>query len=198
MQKSIGDLTTNANLHNLEVLPLNRIDLCIRGDCNLSSRAKALSISVVGCPFDGRLCEGVIYRLKNMPSSPVNYPYLTVSENVHESADLLMIKDFRKVKEALRRKVKQGTGLEVLIEPVRRMDAGSVGKWFDHLNELHTFCHSAHCQFILSSGAGSIYEMVSGRCLDAILKTAGIDPRSHWHNMEQWLQTRLSKRISYA
>ena len=155
-------------------------------------------ISTVGSPFDGRVCDGVIYRLKKMPLAPVTYPYLTVSERVEDSTDLLMVKDFREVKDMLRRKVKPGTGLEVILKPLRRMDAVSVGKWFDCINELYMFSRSFHCQFILSSGAASIYEMVSGRCLDAILKTAGIDPQTHWHNMEEWLEAKLSKRVTYA
>ena len=180
------------------MLLLNRIDLYVSGGCNILPRAKALSISTVGSPFGVRVYEGVIYRLKDLPSAAVNYPYLTVSESVEEPADLLMIRDFRKVKNRLKRKIKEGTGLEVLVKPVRRMDAASVGKWFDCLNELHIFSRSSHCQFILSSGAASIYEMVSGRCLDAILKTAGIDPQTHWHNMEEWLEAKLSKRVTYA
>jgi hypothetical protein len=128
----------------------------------------------------------------------VKYPYLTVSDDIDEPADLLMISDFRKVKERLRKRVKKGTGLEMTVRPARKLDAAALGKWFDCVNELYVFCHSSCCQFILSSGAGSAYEMVSGPCLDAILKTADVDPKSHWHNMAQWLETKLSKRASYA
>jgi hypothetical protein len=181
------------------VLLFDRIDLYVSGNFDIPSRAKALSISRVGTPFDGRICEGIIYRLKKIPSAPVKYPYLTVSESVDVlTADLLTIRDFRKLKERLKKKVKQGTGLEVTVTPVRRMDASAVGKWFDCVNELYLFCHSSRCQFILSSGARSAYEMVSGRCFDAMLKTVGVDPQSHWHNMGEWLEAKLSKRVSYA
>jgi hypothetical protein len=123
---------------------------------------------------------------------------LTVSEDIDEPADLLMIDDFHKVKERLKKRVKKGTGLEMTVRPARKMNASALGKWFDCVNELYVFCHSSRCQFILSSGAGSAYEMVSGPCLDAILKTVDVDPQSHWHKMAQWLEAKLSKRVSYA
>jgi hypothetical protein len=123
---------------------------------------------------------------------------LTVSDNTDGQVDVIMISDLRKVRERLKKKVKRGTGLEMVVRPARKMNAAALGKWFDSINELYAFCHSSRCQFILSSGAGSQYEMVSGPCLDAILKTADIDPESHWHKMAQWLDGKLAKRVSYA
>jgi RNase P/RNase MRP subunit p30 len=123
---------------------------------------------------------------------------LVVSENVREPADILMIRDFNKVKKQLKKKIKKGTGLELTINPARKMDGGSVGKWFSSLRNLYAFCHSSRCQFILSSGATSEYEMVSGPCLDAILKSAGIEPQGYWHNVGKWLEERLSRNVFYA
>jgi RNase P/RNase MRP subunit p30 len=145
------------------------------------------------------MCEGIIYRLRKAPEAPVKYTYLTVSDNVDEpAADLLMINDFRKVKERLKKRVKKGTGLEVTVTPVRKMDGAAAGKWFDSVSELYVFCHSFRCQFILSSGARSVYEMVSGPSLDAMLKTIGVEPQGHWQKMGEWLGAKLSKRVSYA
>lgn len=109
-----------------------------------------------------------------------------------------MIRDFNKVKNELKKKVKKGTGLEMTVNPARKMDGGSVGKWFSNLSDLFAFCHSSRCQFILSSGATSEYEMISGPCLDAILKTIGIEPKSHWRSMEKWLEEKLSRNVVYA
>jgi RNase P/RNase MRP subunit p30 len=142
--------------------------------------------------------EAVIYRLRAAPSEAVNYPYLIASDNISQPADILMIRDFKKVKEQLKKKIKKGTGLELTINPARKMDARSVGKWFNNLSELYAFCHSSRCQFILSSGARSEYEMISGPCLDAILKIGGIDPQSHWRNMGEWVEERLSRKVYYA
>jgi RNase P/RNase MRP subunit p30 len=123
---------------------------------------------------------------------------LVVSEDVSEPADVLLLRDFNKAKKQLKKKVKKGTGLELIINPARKMDGSSVGKWFSTLSDLYTFCHSSRCQLILSSGATSEYEMISGPCLDAILKTAGIDPQSHWSSMERWLEEKLLRNVTYA
>ena len=109
-----------------------------------------------------------------------------------------MIRDFNKVKNELKKKVKKGTGLEMTVNPARKMDGASVGKWFSNLSDLFAFCHSSRCQFILSSGATSEYEMISGPCLDAILKTIGIEPKSHWRSMAKWLEEKLSRNVVYA
>jgi len=149
----------------------------------------------VGSPFDGKVREGVIYRLAKVPPQPVKYQYLTVSDDPNGSADLLMIKDFRRMQEKLKKKVRKGIGLEVVIAPVRKFDAGAVARWFENVNELHSFCHSSRCQLVLSSGASSMNEMVSGPSLDAILKNCGIDPESHWREMNDWLDSKLSRRV---
>jgi hypothetical protein len=159
---------------------------------------KALSISKAAVPFDGKVREGLICRLRTAPSPAVDCPYLVVSENVVETADILMIRDFDKVKKQLKKKVKKGTGLELTVNPARKMDAGSVGTWFNNLSDLYTFCNSSRCQFILSSGATSEYEMISGPCLDAILKTVGIEPQGYWHSMGKWLEEKLSRNVAYA
>jgi RNase P/RNase MRP subunit p30 len=159
-----------------------------------------LSISRVGVPFNGKVDENVVvYRLKQAPPSPVKYPYLVVSDNNVDApavADVLTVGDFRRAKEKLKKKVKKGTGLEVTIAPARKMNAARVGKWFEDIKELYSFCHSSGCQLILSSGAASIYEMVSGPSLDALLRNCGVDPQRHWQEMNSWLETKLSRRVS--
>ncbi len=155
-----------------------------------------LSLSKVGAPFDGKIREGVVYRLKKAQQSPVKYQCLTVSDSVKEPAEIIMISDFRGIKERLRKKVKKGTGLEVTIAAARKMNAVDAGRWFDGIRELYLFCQASRYQFILSSGATSMHEMVSGPCFDAILKNCNIDPDRHWREMNRWLDARLSRRVS--
>jgi RNase P/RNase MRP subunit p30 len=149
-------------------------------------------------PFEGGVRKGVICRLRTSPPRAVYYPFLVVSDNVGKPADILMIRDFNKVEKELKKKVKKGTGLELTVNPARKMDSGSVGKWFNNLSDLYRFCHSSRCQFILSSGATSEYEMISGPCLDAILKTVGIEPEAHWRRMGTWLEEKLSRNVAHA
>jgi hypothetical protein len=155
-----------------------------------------LSISNAGSPFDGKIREGIIYRLKKVPQLPVKYPYLTVSDCVDENADILPVNDFRRVKAKLKNKIRKGTGLEVTIATARKMDAAGVGKWFEMISDIHSFCQSSKCQFVLSSGATSMNEMVSGPCLDAILKNCDIEPQRHWRELNSWLESRFSRRVS--
>ena len=90
----------------------------------------------MGIPFGEKLHEGAVYRLKTAPLHSVDFPYLIVSENLDEPADILTIKDFRKVRKELKKKLKRGTGLEITINPVRKMDGVCVGRWFSNLSEL--------------------------------------------------------------
>jgi hypothetical protein len=149
----------------------------------------------VGAPVDGNVKEGFVYRLKKAPDSPAKYPYLVVSERVDEPADVLTIRDFRSAKDRLKKKTKRGTGLEVNVAPARKMDAVAIGKWLEDIWDLYSFCHSSRCQFIISSGAASMHEMISGPCLDAILKNCHIDPARHWCEMNRWLEERLSRKV---
>jgi RNase P/RNase MRP subunit p30 len=150
----------------------------------------------VGTPFDGKIRDNVVYRLEKAPQSPMKYPYLIVSDDINSPADVLTVIDFRRVKERMKAKAKKGTGFEVKIAPARKMNAAGVGMWFEDIKELYSFCRSFRCQFILSSGATSMHEMVSGRCLDAILKKCDIDPEKHWREMNSWLEAKLSRRVA--
>jgi hypothetical protein len=147
-------------------------------------------------PFDGKIREGAVYRLNRAPQQPAKYQYLVVSDKIEEPADVVAIRDFRRAKDKLKKKVKKGTGLEVTIAPARKMDAAGVGRWLEDVGELYSLCHSSRCQLILSSGASSTHEMVSGPCMDAILKNCGIDPERHWRELNSWLDARLARRVS--
>jgi hypothetical protein len=151
---------------------------------------------MVGAPFDGKIRGDVVYRLKEAPQAPVKYPYLTVSDDIGKPADILTVSDFRRIKEMMKKKVKKGTGLEVVIAPARKMHAAAIGRWFEDIREMYSLCHSSRCQFVLSSGATSMHEMVSGQCFDAILKNCSIDPERHWREMNSWLETKLSRRVT--
>ena len=191
-------MATKLHLEQRRHTSFNRMDLCVSGEFDITSTIRALSISRVAVTFDGKPHKGAVYRLRTAPSNVVNYPYLIVSENLDEPADILTIRDFSKDKTKLKKKLKKGTGLEIMINPARKMDSVSVGRWFSSLTDLYRLCHWARCQFVISSGATSKYEMISGPCLDAILKTVGIEPQSYWSNLTKWLEQRLARNVSYA
>ncbi|MDW0257539.1 MAG: hypothetical protein QN829_02290, partial [Nitrososphaeraceae archaeon] len=55
---------------------------------------------------------------------------------------------------------------------------------------IHEVCNSNKCQFILSSGAYSINEMVSARTIESILKFIGISATNYWVELSEWLETK--------
>ena len=148
-------------------------------------------VGIVGEPATDAIC-----RVRQKPKA-VKYDYLIVSDSVEDAswADVITIRDLRRVKEKLKKKARSGLGLEMTISPARKMDATAAAKWLADVSDLYGFCQSSRCQFILSSGADSCYSMVSGRCLDAILETCGIDPEKHWAAMSSWLASRLGRRV---
>ncbi|MEO9363342.1 MAG: hypothetical protein ABI348_05515 [Nitrososphaera sp.] len=161
------------------------------------SAAKALGLRVGVAAASEFSDTRVVYRLKNSPPKPVKYDYLLVSENVDEASrvDILVLRDFRRAKEKLKKKVKAGAGIEITVEQARRMDAAGVARWVSDAHDLHEFCQSSGFQFILSSGANSPAGIVSGQSFDAILKVIGVDPRKHWEELAGWLESRLERRV---
>jgi hypothetical protein len=128
----------------------------------------------------------------------VKYDYLIVSENIDEAsrADILVLRDFRRAKERLKKKAKGGgAGIEITVQQARKMDAIGVARWIADAHDLYEFCQSSGFQFILSSGAGSPSEVVSGQSFDAMLKMTEIDPQKHWRELAGWLESRLERRV---
>ena len=134
------------------------------------------------------------------------YPYLVVSEKIEELLlssssspiiDIFGIRSFRDFNDDLKKKVKKkgGIGLEVTLADLRKSDGSQVGKWFSQIRDLYKFCKSSNCQFILSSGANSIEEMVSGRSFDAILKICDIKPESYWQELEKWIESKSQYKV---
>ncbi|UVS69621.1 hypothetical protein NWT39_02260 [Nitrososphaera viennensis] len=122
---------------------------------------------------------------------------MVVSENIDEISrvDILVLRDFRRAKERLKKKAKGGAGIEITIEQARKLDAAGVARWVADAHDLYEFCQSSGFQFILSSGASSPAGAVSGQSFDAILKMMGIDPQKHWKEMNSWLEFRLGRRV---
>ncbi|MBV9667095.1 MAG: hypothetical protein JO327_03085, partial [Nitrososphaeraceae archaeon] len=107
------------------------------------------------------------------------------------------IRSFRDFNDDLKKKVKKkgGIGLEVTLADLRKSDGLQVGKWFSQIRDLYKFCRSSSCQFILSSGANSIEEMVSGRSFDAILKICDIKPDRYWQELGKWIESKSQYKV---
>ena len=119
-------------------------------------------------------------------------PYLIVSKNIKTldaKTDLFMI-DPLQSKDEIKRKAKSGLGIEISISSARKLEAHMVARWMRQAKSIHEVCNSNKCQFILSSGAYSMYEMISSRTIESILKFMGISPTTYWEELSEWLETK--------
>lgn len=141
---------------------------------------------------------GTIRRVVQEPTEPVKYRYLVVSERIEDvrQADVIIVQNFDRVKEHLKKKIRAGVGIEVQIAHAREMDSKGAARWLAQVRDLYHFCKLTRCQLILSSGATSHWNMVSGRSLDALLEECGIVPRTYWMDLEEWLKLCLSQRVN--
>ena len=140
----------------------------------------------------------LVYRC-NTTRSPKS-PFLITTENINDlssmsTIDIVSLKDIN-LRLDDKKKLLHGIGLEVTVSDLRRTDGRLLGKWIADISSFYAYCKQAKLQFILSSGATSICEMVSGRSFDSLLKACEIDPLSYWNDLNNWLQTRLMKRCT--
>ena len=140
--------------------------------------------------------ENIILRMDKRYTMADYYPYLIVSDNIktlHGKTDLFLIDPFQR-KDAIKSKAKRGLGVEISIAFAKKLNATMVGKWLKEVKSIYEFCKSNDCQFILSSGARSINELVSARSIESILKLIGISPKNYWNEVSEWLYTKNKVR----
>jgi hypothetical protein len=142
----------------------------------------------------------VILRMDKKYPIADYFPYLIVSDNIRSldsKTDLFLIDPFQG-KDTLKRKAKRGLGIEISIAPARKLDSLLVARWLKELKSIYIFCQSYDCQFILSSGATSINEMISARSFESILNIVGITPRTYWRKISEWLYVKTKARWQYV
>lgn len=144
--------------------------------------------------------ENIILRMDKRYTMADYYPYLIVSDNIKTldgKTDLFLIDPFQR-KDAIKSKAKRGLGVEISIAFAKKLNATMVGKWLKEVKSIYEFCKSTDCQFILSSGARSINELVSARSFESILKLIGVSPKNYWNEISEWLYTKNKVRWVYA
>lgn len=142
----------------------------------------------------------VILRMDKKYPIADYFPYLIVSDNIRSldsKTDLFQIDPFQG-KDTLKPKAKRGLGIEISIAPVRKLDALLVARWLKELKSIYIFCQSYDCQFILSSGATSINEMISARSFESILNIVGIVPGTYWRKISEWIYAKTKARWQYV
>ena len=139
----------------------------------------------------------VVLRVRNRSPMQGNFRQLVVCEDISSissKTDLLTIQDFSKIRNNLSKKVRPNLGLEISIADARKLDANSLGRWLSQAKYVYRLCKSARCQFIISSGAQSIFGMVSSRTFESILTMLNISPANYWAELSAWLDSKDTVR----
>jgi len=166
--------------------------------------AKILGLDLIGIDSNNSVrikpLENIILRMDKKYPIADYYPHLIVADNIKlldGKTDLFVIDPFQK-KDTIKRKSKRGLGIEISIASTKKLDGSMTGKWIKEVKSIYEFCKSNNCQFILSSGATSINEMVSARTFDSILKFMGISPKNYWKEISEWLYSKDKARWIHA
>ena len=164
--------------------------------------AQISEIDVVGIDYDyaGKISiDNIIYRVNRKPTELTSYPYLVVCKKIEEistsSTDILVVDDLKRIEDHLKRRARKRIGLEITVSHARKQDGPNIGKWFNQIRNLYKFCKLNDYQFILSSGANSELEMVSGRSFDSILKICDIKPEQYWRDLTEWIETKYQRMV---
>jgi RNase P/RNase MRP subunit p30 len=141
----------------------------------------------------------IVRLLKKKPLSSPKFPYLVVSDNyrdlVSKDVDLVEITDFdRQFYEMLRHAPSKKLGIEITVGKLRTSDGQKLAKEIQLIKSISTFTEKYGSQLVLTSGASSLFEMVSGRCFDALLKLCDIKPETYWESLNDWLGHKISTR----
>ncbi len=181
--------------------------MCIRAPdiLNVKRMAELLNIEVIGSGYQARTYDDVIYRLNQRPPAVTEYRYLVVADTLEQLStasfvpNLIVVKDFQKIKSFVKnKKYKSKIALEVLLSDIRRRDGIRVGRWFKEVTDLYKFTKRFGYQFVISSGANSIWEMISAQCIESIMKICDIPPRTYWQDLEDWIKQQDAPRLCYA
>jgi RNase P/RNase MRP subunit p30 len=141
----------------------------------------------------------VIRLLKKKPLTSTTFPYLVASDNYHDLAskdvDLVEITDIdQQFYEMLKHTPSKKLGIEITVSKLRATDGQKLAKNIALIKSVHIFAEKYGNQLVLTSGASSVFEMVSGRCFDALLKLCDIKPETYWISLNTWLEHKISMR----
>jgi hypothetical protein len=165
-----------------------------------------LGLKTIGAEFSTGIDDGtdgeevnVIRLLKKKPLTATKFPFLVASDNYHDLAskevDIVEIKDIdQQFYEMLRRTHSKKLGIEITVSKLRATDSQRLARNIALIKSIHSFTEKYGNQLVLTSGASSVFEMVSGRCFDALLQLCDIKPETYWNSLNSWLEHKISMR----
>lgn len=141
----------------------------------------------------------VIQLLKKKPLNSTTFPYLIASDNYHDlgrkDLDLVEITDVDQLfYEMVRRNSSKRLGIEIAVRRLRAAKGQKLANNLALIKTIHGFAERYGNQLVLTSGATSVFEMVSGRCFDALLTLCDINPETYWNSLNNWLEHKISMR----
>lgn len=141
----------------------------------------------------------VICLLRKKPPSPTKFPYLVLSNSRRDiyskEVDLLELDTLdHGLLEMLKRCPARKLGIELSTSVLRSYDGQRLAKAITLINSLHKLTEKGRNQLVLTSGASSPYELVSGRCFDALLELCNISPAAYWTGLNRWLDDKIGIR----
>lgn len=144
--------------------------------------------------------DSLVLRFKIKPKKSPLFKYLLVlneSETEINSKipffDIFSLNSWYTYKIMLKKLKKlnrKNIGIEIKIREIRNSNSYEVGKWIKSIKEINKFCKLTDNQLIISSGAETNYESISGNTFDSILRILEIEPMKYWNELEKWIDTR--------
>ena len=141
--------------------------------------------------------DAFVLRFKSKPKKLPLFKYLVV---LHESEskinskipffDIFSMNNWNTYKiniKQLKKLNRKNIGIEIKIREIRNCNSYEVGKWVKSIKEINKFCKLTDNQLIISSGAETNYETISGNTFDSILKIFEVEPTTYWNDLEKWL-----------
>lgn len=144
--------------------------------------------------------EALVLRFKIKPKKSPLFKYLVVLHEAETkinskipSFDIFSLNSWNTYKIMLKKLKKlnrKNIGIEIKIREIRKSNSYEVGKWIKSIKEINRFCKLTDNQLIISSGAETNYESISGNTFDSILRILEIEPIKYWTELEKWIDTR--------
>lgn len=150
--------------------------------------------------------DSFILRLRNKPKKLTAFKYLVVllesETNINSKIPFFDIFSMNKwytykiILRQLKKLNRKNIGIEIKIRHIRNCNSYEIGKWVKSIKEINKFCKLTDNQLIISSGAETNYETISGNTFDSLLKLFNIEPIQYWNELEKWIDTK--SRVYYG
>lgn len=144
--------------------------------------------------------DALVLRFKIKPKKSPLFKYLVVLQEAETKInskipffDIFSLNSWNTYKIMLKKLKKlnrKNIGIEIKIREIRKSNSYEVGKWIKSIKEINRFCKLTDNQLIISSGAETNYESISGNTFDSILRILEIEPIKYWTELEKWIDTR--------